>query len=53
VRLTVSSAHGEQHLARRAYLRIAGFMARPCTIEKSQENRAFSNACKSAMWYNF
>jgi hypothetical protein len=28
VRLTVSSAHGEQHLARRAYLRIAGFMAR-------------------------
>ena len=29
VRLTVSSAHGAQHLARRAYLRIAGFMARP------------------------
>src|SRR5271165_5769184 len=29
VRLTVSRAHGEQHLARRAYLRIAGFMARP------------------------
>ena len=28
VTLTVSSAHGEQHLARRAYLRIAGFMAR-------------------------
>src|SRR5205085_1697039 len=28
VRLTVSSAHAEQHLARRAYLRIAGFMAR-------------------------
>jgi len=28
VRLTVSSAHGEQHLARRACLRIAGFMAR-------------------------
>ena len=28
VKLTVSSAHGEQHLARRAYLRIAGFMAR-------------------------
>src|ERR1700720_2758277 len=27
VTLTVSSAHGEQHLARRAYLRIAGFMA--------------------------
>jgi dipeptidyl aminopeptidase/acylaminoacyl peptidase len=28
VSLTVSSAHGEQHLARRAYPRIAGFMAR-------------------------
>jgi hypothetical protein len=26
--VTVSSAHGEQHLARRAYLRIAGFMFR-------------------------
>jgi hypothetical protein len=28
VRLTVSSTHGEQHLARCAYLRIAGFVAR-------------------------
>src|SRR5437763_11669662 len=28
VTLTVSSAHGEHHLARRAYLRITGFMAR-------------------------
>src|SRR5947208_12735297 len=28
VTLTVSSAHGEQHLARRAYLRIAGFRLR-------------------------
>ena len=28
VTLTISSAHGEQHKARRAYLRIAGFFAR-------------------------
>jgi hypothetical protein len=28
VTLTLSSTHGEQHKARRAYLRIAGFLAR-------------------------
>jgi len=28
VTLTISSAHGEQHKARRAYVRIAGFFAR-------------------------
>jgi len=28
VTLTISSTHGEQHKARRAYLRIAGFLAR-------------------------
>ena len=27
VTLTISSTHGEQHKARRAYLRIAGFLA--------------------------
>ena len=28
VTLTLSSTHGDQHKARRAYLRIAGFLAR-------------------------